>query len=232
MLWRAPFFQTRRENSMGNVNMEASQINYRGGEKKMSVEEALKSTAGEAAAIAQLQTDVANLNGTKANQMTIAPFFNPEASYEVGDIVYYNGLSYRCTNEHEGEWDADDFAATTISGELDALKSGLNNLTSLVTLGVIPTANNNYTLSQYSYGKAKGGIITLFLDITCQTPNTSDFVDIGYIDNTNLIASYGATIGEVNGGDNITIQLETDGKIKAIYGTASKEYRGLATIVN
>lgn len=111
---------------MGNVNMEASQINYRGGEKKMSVEEALKNTSGEAAAIAQLQADVSNLTSTKANQITIAPFFSAEASYEVGDLVYYNGLSYRCTNAHEGDWDADDFAATTISGELDSLKSGLN----------------------------------------------------------------------------------------------------------
>lgn len=102
----------------------------------------------------------------------------------------------------------------------------------MVTLGVIPTANNNYTLSQYSYGKGKGGIITLFLDVTCQTPETTDFVEIGYIDNTYLIASYGAVIGEVNGGDNITIQLEMDGKIKAIYGTASKEYRGLLTFVS
>lgn len=110
---------------MGNVNMEASQINYRGGEKKMSVEEALKNTSGEAAAIAQLQTDVLNLNSNKANQITIAPFFSAEASYDPGDLVYYNGLSYRCVNAHEGEWDADDFAATTVANELDSLKSGL-----------------------------------------------------------------------------------------------------------
>ena len=113
---------------MGNVNMEASQINYRGGEKKMSVEEALKNTSGEAAAIAQLQTDVLNLNSNKANQITIAPFFNAETAYDPGDLVYYNGLSYRCVNAHEGEWDADDFAATTIASELDTLKSGLNGL--------------------------------------------------------------------------------------------------------
>lgn len=113
---------------MGNVNMEASQINYRGGEKKMSVEDALKSTSGEAAAIAQLQTDVLNLNSNKANQITIAPFFSAEASYDPGDLVYYNGLTYRCVNAHEGDWDADDFAATTISNELDTLKSGLTNV--------------------------------------------------------------------------------------------------------
>lgn len=179
---------------MGNVHMEASQINYRGGETKMSVEEALKSTSGEAAAIAALQVavgnlqngkadmsviapafsaetaysvgdivsydgaayrcttahegvwnaedftattisgeiasangDIADLNGTKANQITIAPFFSVETAYDPGDIVYYNGLSYRCVNAHEGEWDADDFAATTIAGELDTLKSGLTN---------------------------------------------------------------------------------------------------------
>lgn len=113
---------------MGNVYMEASQINYRGGEKKMSVEEAIKNTSGEAAAIAQLQADVSNLSNIKANQITIAPTFSAETSYDPGDIVYYNGLSYRCVNAHEGEWDADDFAATTIENELAEVKSGLTNL--------------------------------------------------------------------------------------------------------
>lgn len=125
---------------MGNVNMEASQINYRGGVKKMSVEEALKNTSGEAAAIAQLQTDVLNLNSNKANQITIAPFFSAEASYDPGDLVYYNGLSYRCVNAHEGEWDADDFAATTISNELDTLKSGLASVPIIKTFEISVSA--------------------------------------------------------------------------------------------
>lgn len=113
---------------MGNVYMEASQINYRGGEKKMSVEEALKNTSGEAAAIAQLQADVSNLSDVKANQITIAPTFSAETAYDPGDLVYYNGLSYRCVNAHEGEWDADDFAPTTIANELSSLMSGLTGL--------------------------------------------------------------------------------------------------------
>lgn len=140
---------------MGNVNMEASQINYRGGEKKMSVEEALKNTSGEAAAIAQLQTDVLNLNSNKANQITIAPFFSAEASYDPGDLVYYNGLSYRCVNAHEGEWDADDFAATTISNELDALKSGLMGLglkyTQLLSQQNIPGEFTSYPCNWNEY---------------------------------------------------------------------------------
>lgn len=111
---------------MGNLYMEASQINYRGGEKKMSVEEALKNTSGEAAAIAQLQHDVSDLNDVKANKITIAPAFSAEASYDPGDLVYYNGLTYRCVNAHSGEWDADDFAGTTIANELSTLESGLN----------------------------------------------------------------------------------------------------------
>ena len=81
--------------------------------------------------VAALESDVSDLNSNKANQITIAPFFNAETAYTAGDLVYYNGLSYRCTNDHEGAWDADDFAATTIANELDALKSGLIRLDNL-----------------------------------------------------------------------------------------------------
>lgn len=93
------------------------------------LEAVVKDVSGIKTSVAGLSTDVSNLSDNKANQITIAPFFDPEASYEVGDLVYYNGLSYRCTNDHEGEWDADDFAATTIAGELDTLKSGLTSAT-------------------------------------------------------------------------------------------------------
>lgn len=172
---------------MGNLRMNADQISYKGADRPMSVEEAIKNagntglahtadiapdfstetaysagdfvyhngtlyvfTSNHAAGawstsdtqavtvggeittilggIDTLTGDVSNLNSNKANQITIAPFFNAEASYDPGDMVYYNGLSYRCVNSHEGAWDADDFAATTIASELDSLKSGLNNL--------------------------------------------------------------------------------------------------------
>lgn len=79
--------------------------------------------------VSALESDVSDLNSNKANQITIAPFFNAETAYTAGDLVYYNGLIYRCTNDHEGEWDADDFAATTVSSELATLKNGLNDLT-------------------------------------------------------------------------------------------------------
>ena len=105
--------------------------------------------------VAGLTTDVSNLSDNKANQITIAPFFNPEASYDPGDLVYYNGLSYRCVNAHEGEWDADDFSATTIDNELGSLRSVLTNLDSIVLLGT----------KNYLGGATVGNRVSLSSDI-------------------------------------------------------------------
>ena len=88
--------------------------------------------------VSGLTEDVSDLNKQKVNQITIAPFFNSEIAYDIGDLVYYNGLTYRCTNAHEGEWDADDFTSTTIANELDTLKSGLTN-----KIGIANTSNLN-----------------------------------------------------------------------------------------
>ena len=104
-----------------------------------------------------LESDVSDLDEQKANQITIALPFNPETTYEVGDLVYHNGLSYRCTNEHTGEWDADDFAETTIANELSELKSGLTNKahipsTSGSSLGTIAAGNSsNFTVNDNGY---------------------------------------------------------------------------------
>ena len=158
---------------MGNVMMEASQINYRGGETKMSVEQALKETSGEAAAIAALQEAVGDLQTTKANQITIAPFFSAETAYDPGDIVYYNGLSYRCVNAHEGEWDADDFAATTIANELSSLESGLTSLTN-------STSMHNIGFGDYDFD-----------DLTAESSATW-FTN--WTDSTNFPAIYGSGV--------------------------------------
>lgn len=129
--------------------------------------------------VSALEGEVSDLNDTKANQITIAPFFDPEASYEVGDLVYYNGLTYRCTNDHEGEWDADDFAATTISNELDTLKSGLmwKNVISSVTF-----ASGITVADARAYANGNLFILTFLLDITSIT-GTGE-IAIGSIANT------------------------------------------------
>lgn len=88
------------------------------------LEAVAKDVAGLKTSVTELAGDVSNLNSNKANQITIAPFFNSETAYDPGDLVYYNGLSYRCVNAHEGDWDADDFAATTIANEIAAAQGG------------------------------------------------------------------------------------------------------------
>lgn len=105
------------------------------------LEAVVKDVSGIKTSVVGLTEDVSDLNDNKANQITIAPFFSAETAYEVGDLVYYNGLTYRCTNDHEGEWDADDFAATTIENELATLKSGLTNIVKTVTETI--TTNSN-----------------------------------------------------------------------------------------
>ena len=64
----------------------------------------------------------------KADYADLAGAFSAELSYSAGDLVIYNGIIYRCTNDHTGAWDADDFSATTIAAEIDSLKSGLTNV--------------------------------------------------------------------------------------------------------
>lgn len=124
--------------------------------------------------VSGLTTDVSNLSDNKANQITIAPFFDPETSYEVGDLVYYNGLSYRCTNDHDGEWDADDFAATTIAGELDTLKSGLTHLDSKYITTITNTVEN-VAVGSVEYGSKELTIAGLYLiNATIETNNTGE----------------------------------------------------------
>lgn len=89
----------------------------------------LKTTATEQGAV------ITALGTAKAAKADIAPTFSEESSYAVGDLVYYEGVLYECTTEHEAAaWDADDFTATSIDGELSSLKSGLTNVASKVPI--------------------------------------------------------------------------------------------------
>lgn len=138
------------------------------------VEAVVKDVTTLKTSVVGLASDVSNLSSNKANQITIAPFFNAEASYDPSDIVYYNGLSYRCVNAHEGEWDADDFAATTIAGELDTLKSGL---VKVVTL----TGQGNATIDISSLGFANP-VVT----VSAQFSDTYTILAQASIDNGRL----------------------------------------------
>ena len=142
---------------MGNVMMEASQINYRGGVTKMSVEQALKETSGEAAAIAALQAAVGNLQTGKADLPVIAPEFDAETGvYAVGDLVMYQGKLYEFTTAHEtaGDWNSTEVTEKTVSDEIDSLKSGLIDVNSnIVNLVSIETHTTNEDTASANGGR-------------------------------------------------------------------------------
>ena len=73
-----------------------------------------------------LNAAVGALDETKADYADLAGAFSAETAYTAGDLVIYNGIIYRCTNDHTGEWDADDFSATTIGAELNSISSNLS----------------------------------------------------------------------------------------------------------
>ena len=122
----------------------------------------------------------------KVDYDDIAGAFSAETSYDVGDLVIYNGTIYRCTNAHEGDWDADDFSATTISGELNAINSNLSSLGSEITFG----HSNNITITR-GYVRKVGKII--FIDVLFYVVN-----DISNV-NHSIITGL-PSIGSINSG--------------------------------
>ena len=118
---------------MGNVHMEATQINFRGGASKMNVEEAIKSaielTPEQKTNINKIPTIEAAV-ATKTDQTVIAPEFDAESgTYAIGDMVMHEGKLYEFTSAHEtaGDWNAEEVSEKTVSDEIDTLKSGLTN---------------------------------------------------------------------------------------------------------
>ena len=80
-----------------------------------------------------LNAAVGALDETKADYADIAGAFSAETAYTAGDLVIYNGIIYRCTNDHTGDWDADDFSATTIGAELNSISSNLSSKCTVAT---------------------------------------------------------------------------------------------------
>lgn len=154
---------------------------------------------------AGLAEDVSDLEEQKANQITIALPFNPETEYEVGDLVYYDGLTYRCTNAHTGEWDADDFAGTTIANELATLKSGLTN-------AVTGTAamQSNHTINEAVLSRC-GMVYIGYFNITL-TSAVSAWSNFAHIE-ANL--KYTSLCYAVSGGSNKIVYCTTGGNVQA-----------------
>lgn len=77
--------------------------------------------------------DVETALDTKADNDVIAPEFDAEAgTYEIGDLVMYEGKLYEFTSAHEtaGEWDSTEVTEKTVADEIGTVKSGLISILS------------------------------------------------------------------------------------------------------
>lgn len=102
---------------MGNVNMEASQINYRNNSKKSvrTVETALDALYTKSDANAQDIIELTAAMTAKADKIDIAPTFSEETAYYIDDLVYQSGRLWRFTANHTpGEWNQEEVEATNI----------------------------------------------------------------------------------------------------------------------
>lgn len=136
---------------MGNVHMEATQINYRGGSKKMSVEEAIKAAGTE---ITPEEKEWIDTIPELASQEIIAPEFDAEEGvYAVGDLVIYQGGLYKFTTAHEtaGAWNPEEVAAVKVSEELSSLESGLNNIETHIDGNIVIKKNNKTVMFAVGY---------------------------------------------------------------------------------
>lgn len=186
---------------MGNVHMEATQINYREGDKKMSVAEAIKNAG----------------NTGLAHTADIAPEFSTESAYNAGDFVYYNGSLYEFTANHAaGAWSTADTQAATISNELTSLESGLTNLEAThlsfqrysgnntsYTFNVSPNKTNSFRVAiAIQHNDTNPSIYILYMGVGL-TPNVNIDKIFG---NSSIIALSSASIN----GDVLTITYESN----------------------
>lgn len=85
--------------------------------------------------ISGLNTGVAS----KFNSIAVADAYNPESTYNVGDVVTYNGNRYVCiTQITTGEpFDADKWQAEDVETVLDGIKSDLDNKATMTALNAL-----------------------------------------------------------------------------------------------
>lgn len=69
----------------------------------------------------------------KADTDMVAADFDATASYTAGNYCVQDGKLYKFKNNHSGAWSSADVDEVKITGELSALKSGLTNVSGLLS---------------------------------------------------------------------------------------------------
>lgn len=101
------------------------------------------------------QTELSRRLNGKAGESTIAPEYNEEESYSVGDFVYHNNILYKAVNASAtpaGTFDADDWDIVILTDELGGS-----------TPGTIAAANVSFddVIAQLGANNVQGAIVAL-----------------------------------------------------------------------
>ena len=80
-----------------------------------------KAEDAQAAAEAAAQSVSASAAQIAKNTANFASEFSASTTYAIGDYCIYNGSLYKAVNAHTGAWNAADFEAVTVSGELEKI---------------------------------------------------------------------------------------------------------------
>ena len=93
--------------------------------------ETLEGTVGEHAErlinLTNRQTELSRRLTGKAGESTIAPQYNEEESYSVGDYVYYGNILYKCSNASAtpaGDFDSNDWDIVILTDEIGGSTPG------------------------------------------------------------------------------------------------------------
>lgn len=142
------------------LNTRVTEVEQTVGGYDAQIEE-LEGTVGEHAErlvnLTNRQTELSRRLNGKAGESTIAPEYNEEESYSVGDFVYYSNILYKCTVASAtpaGEFDSDNWDIAILTDELGG---------STPTPGTIAAANVSFddTVAQLGANNTQAAIVAL-----------------------------------------------------------------------
>ena len=98
----------------------------------------------------------------------IAPVFDPNTSYSVGDYVAYNGVLYICTKASSGAWSYRNWKATTVSSHLASGDSDAStvrqNVNILRNSIAYKASDDSWKAGEYAFSSASGFLLRRYLE--------------------------------------------------------------------
>lgn len=123
--------------------------------------EVIDKLPGDASQINYRNETVESALDNKANKAMTADDFDAADNYSSGNYCIHDGKLYKFKNNHSGAWSAADVEEIQITGELSAIKSGLNNVLCHVALSIPANTYNTVGDALNALYNAFGQLSTL-----------------------------------------------------------------------